>query len=85
MPTNTPNLSARLGRNLRAIRLGRDLSQKSLARHMGVNPSYIGSIERGERNLTLASMVDLAGDLGVPWEDLLADPDAGDGAASHTV
>lgn len=44
------------GRNLRAYRVTRGLSQEKLAEQMGVHRTYIGGVERGERNLSLQSI-----------------------------
>lgn len=48
------------GRNLRAYRKGRGLSQEEFADVLGVHRTYIGGIERGERNLTLKSVERIA-------------------------
>lgn len=57
------------GRNLRAVRVARNLSQESLADVLEVHRTFIGSVERGERNLTLRTAERLSEALGV---DLLA-------------
>lgn len=49
-----------LGRNLRAYRKARGLSQESFAEVLGVHRTYMGGIERGERNLTLQSLERIA-------------------------
>lgn len=49
-----------LGRNLRAYRQARGLSQEAFADVLGVHRTYMGSIERGERNLTLKSLEKIA-------------------------
>lgn len=49
-----------LGRNLRAIRRQKDLSQEGLARELKWHRTYVGGVERGERNLTLRSVERLA-------------------------
>jgi transcriptional regulator with XRE-family HTH domain len=61
-----------LGRNLRALREARGLSQEAFADELGVHRTYMGGVERGERNLTLRSVERLADALGVPPLDLLA-------------
>lgn len=53
------------GRNLRAVRLERNLSQESLADVLEVHRTFIGSVERGERNLTFRTAERLSELLGV--------------------
>ncbi len=62
-----------VGRRLRALREARGLSQESLAEELGFHRTYWGSLERGERNLTLGSLTQLAERLGVDPLDLLRD------------
>ena len=56
-----------VGQRLRAHRQRLGLSQEKLADQLG----YLGSVERGERNLTLVSLEQLAERLGVDPLDLL--------------
>ena len=49
-----------MGRNLRAYRLERGLSQEDFAEVVGVHRTYMGGLERGERNLTLQSLERIA-------------------------
>lgn len=51
--------------NLRRIRLERGMSQELLADEAGLHRTYVSSVERGERNLTIDSMERLAKALGV--------------------
>jgi transcriptional regulator with XRE-family HTH domain len=44
----------RLGRRIQAERKALGLSQKGFAKDCGLNRSFFGGIERGERNLTFA-------------------------------
>lgn len=64
-----------LGRNLRAFRLARELSQEAFADVLGVHRTYMGGIERGERNLTLRSVERIAARLGVDPVHLLSPSD----------
>jgi transcriptional regulator with XRE-family HTH domain len=48
------------GRNLRAYREAKGLSQEAFADQLEVHRTYMGGIERGERNLTLRSVERLA-------------------------
>ncbi len=46
---------------MRAYREARGLSQEAFADELGFHRTYIGDLERGERNLTLKSVEKLAG------------------------
>lgn len=65
------DLQKRVGRNLRAHRQALGLSQEAFADVAGVRRTYMGGLERGERNLTLQSLEQLAERLGVSPEELL--------------
>jgi transcriptional regulator with XRE-family HTH domain len=67
------DLQRTVGRNLRAIRRQRGLSQESFAEVLGVHRTYMGGLERGERNLTLKSLERLAERVGVDPMELLKD------------
>ncbi|MGH9108305.1 MAG: helix-turn-helix domain-containing protein [Acidimicrobiales bacterium] len=58
-------LQRRLGRNLRAERAARALSQEAFADMVGVHRTYVGGLERGERNVTLQTIERLAERLGI--------------------
>ncbi|WHU45758.1 helix-turn-helix transcriptional regulator [Gordonia sp. L191] len=60
-----------VGRNLRRYRLERGYSQEDFADRMGVHRTYMGSVERGERNLSLRSVEKFADFLGVDPLELL--------------
>ncbi len=59
------DLQKTLGRNVRAWREERGISQEALAELVGVHRTYMGGIERGERNLSLRSVERLAAALGI--------------------
>lgn len=63
-----------LGENLRALRRERGLSQEDFADVLGVHRTYMGGVERGERNLTLKSVERIADRLGVDPASLLVPP-----------
>ncbi|MFP3397607.1 helix-turn-helix transcriptional regulator [Brevibacterium sp. SIMBA_078] len=67
-------LNQRLGTNLRAIRLERGFTQETWAEHLGYDRTYVASLERGERNMSLDSLTALAEKLGIEPLSLLADP-----------
>lgn len=66
-------MSARLmfSKNLRKIRLAKGLSQEGLAEAAGLHRTYVSSVERGERNITVDNMEKLACALGVDVRELL--------------
>jgi transcriptional regulator with XRE-family HTH domain len=65
------DLQRNVGRNLRDYREARGLSQEAFADVVGVHRTYMGSVERGERNLTLRSVERFADRLGIEPVDLL--------------
>jgi transcriptional regulator with XRE-family HTH domain len=65
------DLQRTVGRNLRAYREAQGLSQEALAEVLDVHRTYMGGVERGERNLTLKSVERIAGKLDVPPLSLL--------------
>ena len=67
------DLQRRLGRNLRASRLAKGLSQEAFADLLGIHRTYIGGLERGERNVTLRTVERIAGKLGADAWALLRD------------
>ncbi len=63
----------RLGQRIREERLRLHLTQAQLAEDIDISDTYMGSIERGERSLTLDTLVRLVNRLGVTVDYLLAD------------
>jgi transcriptional regulator with XRE-family HTH domain len=64
-------LQRNIADNVRRLRTAKDLSQEALADVCGYHRTYIGGIERGERNITIATLDALAGALGVEPHRLL--------------
>lgn len=73
MMVRTPSISLRsiLAENVRAFRKSRGISQEELADICDLHRTYIGSIEREERNVTLSTLEVLAEALGVSVVELL--------------
>ena len=63
----------RLARNLRALRAKDGLSQEALADLVGLHRTYVGSVERSERNVSLDNVEKLAAALKVDISELLAE------------
>ena len=63
----------RLGERIREERLRLNLTQAQLAEAVDISDTYMGAIERGERSLTLDTLVRLVNRLGVTVDYLLSD------------
>jgi transcriptional regulator with XRE-family HTH domain len=63
--------AARLGAALRAIRMQRHLSQSDVARLAGVSPSAVSQAERGQRGLSLETLLALTTQLNITLDELL--------------
>lgn len=63
----------RFGKRVKFYRMKQKLSQEKLAELSGLHTTYIGQVERGEKNCTLETAEKIAGGLGVPLTDLIAD------------
>ena len=71
------HITKTLASNLRNLRRKLGLSQEEFAEQCGLHRTYVGSVERGERNVTLSSLETLASALGVSVPQLLT-PDLDD-------
>ena len=76
------------GRRVRQLRKARGVSQEAFAHQIGIDRSYFGSIERGERNVSLDNICLIAQGLDVPpahllMFDALPAPEAQDGATEE--
>lgn len=58
-------------RNLKEMRVKQRLSQEKLADIAGLHRTYVGSVERGERNISIDNMERLASALNITIQDLL--------------
>lgn len=61
-----------LGRAVRQLRRTGGISQDALAARCDLHRTYVGGIERGERNVSFGNLVKIAGALGVRPSELLA-------------
>ena len=62
----------KFGQKVRAERQKQGLSQEGLAEKAGVHRTYIGMIERGEKNITLLNIEKIAKALGIPLDRLMS-------------
>jgi transcriptional regulator with XRE-family HTH domain len=71
MPPLSPAHAA-FGDAIRAIRMEQGISQEALALKSGLDRSYFGAVERGQRNIALANILKIADALGVRASEVLA-------------
>ena len=62
------------GLRLRELRRARQVSQEALADEAGLDRTYVSSVERGHRNISLVNIYRLAHALGVEPAELLRKP-----------
>ncbi|WP_423908302.1 helix-turn-helix domain-containing protein [Candidatus Spongiihabitans sp.] len=62
-----------LSNNIKKLRGDLNLSQEDLADKCGLHRTYVGAVERGERNVTLSSLETIASALNVDVPTLLTD------------
>jgi transcriptional regulator with XRE-family HTH domain len=61
----------KVGLNIRQARKGKGMSQESLALTADLDRSYIGGVERGERNIAIINLKKIADALKIPVSQLL--------------
>jgi transcriptional regulator with XRE-family HTH domain len=64
-------VATKFGEKVRGLRLQNGMTQQQLADACGIDITYMGGIERGQRNPTLGVMHGLASILGLKLSDLL--------------
>jgi len=73
MPKPGQRFLTSFGKRVRALRLELNLSQEELGFRAGIDRTYVGGVERGERNLSLLNIKRIADALGVHPRDLFDD------------
>jgi transcriptional regulator with XRE-family HTH domain len=69
----TNSILRKFGDKVKSLRLEKGWSQEELGNRAGLHRTYIGSIERYERNVSLLNVERIAKALGVHIRDLLQD------------
>lgn len=67
------SITAIVGQRLRQRRHELGYSQEVTAERAGLHPTYIGQVERGEKNATIESVEKICIALGLPMEDLFSE------------
>lgn len=73
MKNDSPELTLWLGSRIRHFRNAQKLSQEELAELSGLHRTYIGSCERGERNITIINLSILCKNLGITLKEFFDD------------
>lgn len=69
--TQEERIKKAFGDHLRTLRQARELSQEALALACDLDRTYIGGIERGERNVSLINIHKIARALGITAQELM--------------
>jgi transcriptional regulator with XRE-family HTH domain len=70
--TNSSTTRVLFAKNLKIFRLMKKISQEELADIAELHRTYVSSVERGERNISIDNMEKLAKALGVDVRELLS-------------
>lgn len=71
MPKRAVDILERFGQRVRELRKESGYSQESFAAACGLDRTYIGGIERGERNVALRNIEAIAQTLGLTLAELM--------------
>lgn len=71
MPRRAADILERFGQRVRTLRKGAGYSQESFAAACDLDRTYIGGIERGERNVALRNIEAIALTLGITLAELM--------------
>lgn len=66
-----PQISKKLGQNIKRIRLRHKMTQRDICRRLNMDRSYMSAIESGKKNITIAKLEELANALDVSVDELL--------------
>jgi len=70
VPLGESDIKRQFGTRLRELRTAKGLSQEALALSCDLDRTYIGGVERGERNVSLINIYRIAAALDVPAADM---------------
>ena len=68
------NVSEKIGIRIRNLRKQADLTQQELAEQAGVSYKYLGQVERGQVNLSVEKLIEIAGGLHIAPSELFEAP-----------
>lgn len=65
-------VTSAVGERIRYLRLSKELSQEKLALEAGINPAFLGHLERGLKSPTVDTLAKIAAALNVTLSELVA-------------
>ncbi|BEP57022.1 hypothetical protein GmRootV118_42660 [Variovorax sp. V118] len=73
MPRGAPSLSLRevFARNVRLVRVNAGISQERMANDAGLDRAFVGTLERGQRNISIDNVELIAQAIGYPPHELM--------------
>ena len=74
-----------LGKRIRELRLKKEWSQQDLAQAAKLDRAYVSGIERGQRNISLKKIADIAAALGAPVHNLFIRDDTTAGSSADAL
>ena len=77
------NLTDEIGQRIRSYRLQNGLNQEELAERCGLHPTYIGQVERGEKNATIESISKITNGLFLPLSKFFENMGSGEDRESY--
>ncbi len=77
------DLSVEIGKRIRNYRVQQKLSQEELAEKCELHPTYIGQVERGEKNTTIESIYKITAGLSVSMSMLFEKIDSSDSISNE--
>jgi len=72
-----------IGPILRKLREGEGLSQEDFGATAGFHRTYVGSVERGERNISVVALARWLSSTRISWEDFGREVDRAQGRIAH--
>ena len=74
MTDHTDDIRQQVGQRMRELRAGKGFSQERLALEAGLDRTYISSVERGRRNVSIVNIQRIAHALGISTTQFFASP-----------
>lgn len=66
-----PEITVQIGKRIKTLRLQHNMSQEQLALEAGIDRSYVGQVERFEKNVTVVTLQKIAHSLGLTINEFL--------------